>query len=60
VVSAQPTDSIRREPIRRPRALIVGLSIVVLTVAILQTAVVPVLGVIADQLNESPIPHRGR
>jgi MFS family permease len=35
--------------------LIVGLSIVVLTVAILQTAVVPVLGVIADQLDESTV-----
>ncbi len=43
------------EPIRRPRALIVGLSIVVLTVAVLQTAVVPVLGVIADQLNASTV-----
>jgi MFS family permease len=35
--------------------LIVGLSIVVLTVAILQTAVVPVLGVIADQLDASTV-----
>ncbi|HKV19633.1 MAG TPA: MFS transporter, partial [Mycobacterium sp.] len=40
---------------RRPRALIVGLSVVVLTVAVLQTAVVPVLGVIADQLNASTV-----
>ncbi len=41
------------ERIRSPRILIGGLSIVVLTVAILQTAVVPVIGVIADQLNVS-------
>jgi MFS family permease len=39
----------------RPGLLIAGLSIVVLTVAVLQTAVVPVLGVIADQLNASPV-----
>lgn len=38
---------------RSPRLLIAGLSVVVLTVAILQTAVVPVLGIIADQLNAS-------
>jgi MFS family permease len=35
--------------------LIVGLSIVVLTVAVLQTAVVPVLGIIADQLDASTV-----
>lgn len=40
-------------PVRRPRLLVVGLSVVVLTVAVLQTAVVPVLGVIADQLDVS-------
>src|SRR5205085_11431473 len=40
-------------PVRRPATLIVSLSIVVLTVAILQTAVVPVLGIIADQLDAS-------
>lgn len=39
--------------VERPRLLVVGLSIVVLTVAVLQTAVVPVLGVIADQLGAS-------
>jgi MFS family permease len=39
--------------IRSPGILIGGLSIVVLTVAILQTAVVPVLGIIAAQLNVS-------
>jgi MFS family permease len=56
VVRAEPahsTDS--HQPIRRQRALIVGLSIVVLTVAVLQTAVVPVLGVIADQLDASTV-----
>ncbi|KWX56646.1 MFS transporter [Mycobacterium sp. NAZ190054] len=40
-------------PVKRPRLLVVGLSIVVLTVAVLQTAVVPVLGVIAGQLDVS-------
>lgn len=35
--------------------LVAGLSIVVLTVAILQTAVVPVLGIIADQLQVSDV-----
>jgi len=39
----------------RPRRLIVGLSVVVLTVAVLQTAVVPVLGIIADQLHASTV-----
>ncbi|WP_442931066.1 MFS transporter [Mycolicibacterium sp. 120320] len=38
----------------RPAALIAGLSLVVLTVAVLQTAVVPVLGVIATQLGSTP------
>jgi len=42
-------------PVKRPRLLVVGLSVVVLTVAVLQTAVVPVLGVIADQLGASPV-----
>ena len=37
----------------RPLVLIIGLSVVVLTVAVLQTAVVPVLGVIADQIGVS-------
>ncbi|MGZ8748930.1 MAG: MFS transporter, partial [Mycobacterium sp.] len=40
---------------RRSRLLVAGLSIVVLTVAVLQTAVVPVLGVIADQLQVSDV-----
>ncbi|MFA7513971.1 MAG: MFS transporter, partial [Mycolicibacterium vanbaalenii] len=42
-------------PVRRPRLLIAGLSVVVLTVAVLQTAVVPVLGVIAEQLDASMV-----
>lgn len=41
--------------VRRPRLLVIGLSVVVLTVAVLQTAVVPVLGVIAEQLNASTV-----
>ncbi|MGZ8801884.1 MAG: MFS transporter [Mycobacterium sp.] len=40
---------------KRPRLLVVGLSVVVLTVAVLQTAVVPILGVIADQLGASMV-----
>lgn len=40
---------------RQPRVLVMGLSVVVLTVAVLQTAVVPVLGVIADQLGASTV-----
>jgi MFS family permease len=43
------------EPLQRPRLLIAGLSVVVLTVAVLQTAVVPVLGIIADQLHVSTV-----
>jgi MFS family permease len=39
----------------RPGLLIAGLSVVVLTVAVLQTAVVPVLGIIAHQLNTSAV-----
>lgn len=39
----------------RSRLLVIGLSIVVLTVAVLQTAVVPVLGVIADQIGTSMV-----
>jgi MFS family permease len=38
-----------------PGLLIAGLSVVVLTVAVLQTAVVPVLGIIAHQLNASMV-----
>lgn len=40
---------------RRPGVLIAGLSLVALTVAILQTAVVPILGIIAHQLNTSSV-----
>jgi MFS family permease len=54
VVRAEPTHSTAGDRSRRrPSTLIVGLSIVVLTVAVLQTAVVPVLGIIADQLDAS-------
>ena len=41
--------------LRRPRLLVAGLSVVVLTVAVLQTAVVPVLGIIAEQLDASSV-----
>ncbi|GFM19476.1 major facilitator superfamily transporter [Mycobacterium sp. PO1] len=43
------------DPARRPRLLVIGLGVVVLTVAVLQTAVVPVLGVIAEQLDASTV-----
>nr|WP_207383880.1 MFS transporter [Mycolicibacterium komanii] len=49
--SASQSPVIGRE--RSPGLLIAGLSVVVLTVAVLQTAVVPVLGIIADQLHAS-------
>jgi MFS family permease len=39
----------------RPRLLIAALSVVALTVAILQTAVVPILGIISHQLNASMV-----
>lgn len=42
-------------PPRRSAVLIAGLSLVVLTTAVLQTAVVPVLGVIAEQLHTTPV-----
>lgn len=42
-------------PHPRPRLLIAALSLVALTVAVLQTAVVPILGVIAHQLNASSV-----
>ena len=41
--------------VKAARALVAGLSVVVLTVAVLQTAVVPVLGIIADQLDASTV-----
>ncbi|MDH6193962.1 MFS family permease [Mycobacterium frederiksbergense] len=40
---------------RHPAVLIAGLSVVALTVAILQTAVVPILGIIAAQLHTSSV-----
>lgn len=40
---------------RPPRFLVAGLSLVVLTVAVLQTAVVPILGIIASQLDTSMV-----
>ncbi|MDV3129166.1 MFS transporter [Mycobacterium sp. 21AC1] len=46
-------SAVTAAPSRRSGPLIAGLSLVVLTTAVLQTAVVPVLGVIADQLNTS-------
>jgi MFS family permease len=54
VVETESTrsTSARDEP---HRLLVAGLSIVVLTVAVLQTAVVPVLGIIADQLHASDV-----
>ncbi|MGZ6779983.1 MAG: MFS transporter [Mycobacterium sp.] len=55
MVRAEPTHSTIHQPIHRPRALVVGLSFVVLTVAVLQTAVVPVLSVIAAQLHSSTV-----
>lgn len=39
----------------RPRLTVAVLSLVALTVAVLQTAVVPVLGVIAEQLHATPV-----
>jgi MFS family permease len=55
VVKSAPARSRGPEQPLRPRTLIAGLSVVVLTVAVLQTAVVPVLGIIADQLNASTV-----
>jgi MFS family permease len=43
------------DPHPQPRSLIVCLSFVALTVAVLQTAVVPILGIIAHQLNASSV-----
>ncbi|MGV9797468.1 MFS transporter [Mycobacterium sp. NPDC003449] len=42
-------------PHRHPALLIAGLSLVALTVAVLQTAVVPVLGIIATQLHTTSV-----
>jgi len=54
VVETEATRSGLRG-VTRPGLLIAGLSLVVLTVAVLQTAVVPVLGIIAQQLNVSTV-----
>jgi MFS family permease len=51
--SSRSPDSVGSHP--PPRLLIVALGLVALTVAVLQTAVVPVLGIIAEQLNASPV-----
>jgi MFS family permease len=51
--SASLTDVDRTST--RPRLLVAALSLVALTVAILQTAVVPILGIIAHQLNASSV-----
>ncbi|KUI04004.1 MFS transporter [Mycobacterium sp. IS-3022] len=53
MVDTDTTRSTGLPPLQSPRLLVAGLSIVVLTVAVLQTAVVPVLGIIADQLDAS-------
>ncbi|WP_109765225.1 MFS transporter [Mycolicibacterium fortuitum] len=50
--SASPAPLGVRRP---PGVLIAGLSLVALTVAVLQTAVVPILGIIARQLNTSSV-----
>jgi MFS family permease len=56
VVEAGATRSSAQTPAgSRSGVLIAGLSVVVLTVAVLQTAVVPVLGVMADQLSVSAV-----
>jgi MFS family permease len=52
---ATRSDAAQRSPVKRPRLLVAGLGVVVLTVAVLQTAVVPVLGIIADQLEVSMV-----
>ena len=57
MVETEPTHTPATpdQPLGAPSVLIAGLSVVVLTVAVLQTAVVPVLGVIAHQLNASTV-----
>jgi MFS family permease len=45
----------RKSGSRGPRALVAALSLVALTVAVLQTAVVPILGIIAQQLHASSV-----
>jgi MFS family permease len=50
----RPPGAAASPEIRDGRRLVATLSVVVLTVAVLQTAVVPVLGAIATQLGEPP------
>src|SRR3981189_985731 len=51
----EPRPAEAPAPHPRSRALIATLSLVALTVAVLQTAVVPILGIIAQQLNASSV-----
>lgn len=51
--NTRSAGTVERYP--RPRLLIIVLGLVALTVAVLQTAVVPVLGIIAAQLHASPV-----
>jgi MFS family permease len=51
--SARSPETGARYP--RPRLLVAALSLVALTVAVLQTAVVPILGIIAQPLHESSV-----
>jgi MFS family permease len=53
--SREPRPAEAPAPHPRPRALIAALTLVALTVAVLQTAVVPILGIIAQQLNASSV-----
>jgi MFS family permease len=55
VVETDATRSLASDARGASRFLVAGLSVVVLTVAVLQTAVVPVLGIFAEQLNASTI-----
>jgi MFS family permease len=56
VSTADIITVVSRTPVRvSPAVLVVGLSLVALTVALLQTAVVPVLGIIGHQLGVSTV-----
>jgi MFS family permease len=50
---ASSSEAVGTRP--RQRLLVIALGMVALTVAVLQTAVVPVLGIIAGQLDVSPV-----
>lgn len=54
-IETSPSTPPTNAPHPRPALLVAGLSLVVLTVAVLQTAVVPVLGVIAAQLHTTSV-----